>query len=71
MREERSLSYAKQSFKRNMYKYLAGDNFENVISEYYIREDEIESLLNYIKKLVSENDYKDVIKRIEYLKENY
>ena len=71
MREERSLSYAKQSFKRNMYKYLAGDNFENVISEYYIREDEIESLLNYIKKLVSENDYKDVIKRMEYLKENY
>lgn len=71
MREERSLSYAKQSFKRNMYKYLAGDNFENVISEYYIREDEIESLLNYIKKIVSENDYKDVIKRIEYLKENY
>lgn len=71
MREERSLSYAKQSFKRNMYKYLAGDNFENVISEYYIREDEIESLLNYIKKIVSENDYKDVLKRIDYLKENY
>lgn len=71
MKEERSLTYAKQSFKRNMYKYLAGDNFESVISEYYIREDEIESLLNYIKKLVSQSDYQDVLKRIKYLKENY
>lgn len=48
--EERSLTYAKQYFKRNLGKYCADDCFESAIGEYYLREDEIESLKKYIIK---------------------
>lgn len=58
MREELSLSYAKQSFKRNMYKYSTGDNLEAVVYGYSLRKDELESLKKYALKLLPAEEWK-------------
>lgn len=50
--EERSLTYAKQYFRRNLYKYCSDDSFESAILEYYLRKDEIKKLLEYAIKVV-------------------
>lgn len=51
MKEERSLTYAKQYFKRNLYKYCDDDCFESATLEYYLRKDEITKLYEYAMKL--------------------
>lgn len=58
MREEISLTRAKQSFKRNMHKYETGDNLEGVIYQYQLREDELDSLKAYVIKLVPQDEFK-------------
>ena len=50
MKEEISLTYAKQYFKRNRYKYCDDDAFESAIIEYYLRKDEVEKLYKYVLK---------------------
>lgn len=54
MKEQISLTYAKQSFKRNLYKYSEFDNFENTVYTYHLTKEEIKKLFNYAIKLVSD-----------------
>ena len=56
--EERSLTYAKASFKRNMWKYEVGDNIEAVVYQYQLREDELDSLKAYAIKLFPNDEFK-------------
>lgn len=58
MKEELSLSYAKQSFKRNKWKYSTGDNLEAVIYYYQLRKDELDSLRKYAIKLLPNEELK-------------
>lgn len=67
--EERSLTYAKQYFNRNLGKYTAGDCFESAIGEYYLRQEEIDSLKEYVIKKYSVYE-EEINKRYEYLKNN-
>lgn len=67
MKEELSLTYAKASFKRNMYKYSTGDNLEAVVYHYQLRADELDSLKAYAIKLSPNEEFK-INWKIEQLK---
>lgn len=58
MKEELSLSYAKQGLRRNAYKYEIGDNLEAVVYQYQLREDELDSLKAYAIKLFPNDEFK-------------
>ena len=68
MKEERSLTYAKQYFKRNLYKYCDDDCFESAVLEYYLRKDEITKLYQYAIKIEHVNK-EQVTRRYERLME--
>lgn len=71
MREELSLTYAKQYLKRNIGKYEPGDAFESAIGEYYLRQDEIDKLFEYAMKTIKYESYKkEIQRRYEFLKES-
>ena len=69
MKEQVSLTYAKQNFKRNIFKYGVDLSFENAILEYYLNKEEIKNLYEYAIKNVemSERDKYN----INYLLEQY
>ena len=56
MKEEISLTYAKQSFKNNKIKYGVGGAFENSILEYNLRSEEIKKLYEYAVKKVEQKE---------------
>ena len=51
MKQEITLKNAKQNFKNNMHKYSFEENLENVIYNYYLKDNEIEELKRYANKL--------------------
>lgn len=51
MKEQVSLSYAKQCYKRNIVKYGESASFENAILTYYLSKEEIISLYKYALKV--------------------
>ena len=53
MKDQRSLTYAKQNFKRNIYKYGEFSSFENAVLTYYLNKEEIENLKEYATKIVT------------------
>ena len=55
MKQEVTLKNAKQNFKKNMYRYSFEENLENVIYNYYLREEEIKELRRYANKLLGGN----------------
>ena len=67
MREQISLTYAKQSFKNNISKYGVGGAFENSILEYNLQKEEIKSLYKYASKKVNTKE----ITQINNILENY
>lgn len=57
MKEERSLTYAKQSFKRNIDKYSIAESLLVAIYENGLRIDELDSLKEYAIKLLPNDEY--------------
>ena len=57
MKEERSLTYAKQSFKRNIDKYSIAESLLVAIYENGLRIDELDSLKEYAIKLLPNDKY--------------
>jgi hypothetical protein len=53
MKEQISLTYAKQNYKRNELKYGVVSAFENAILEYYLQKEEIKSLYEYVLKITN------------------
>lgn len=51
MREQVSLSYAKQCYKRNILRYGESASFENAILTYYLNKEEITNLYKYALKV--------------------
>lgn len=66
MKEELSLTRAKQYYRRNIWKYGADQSFECAILEYYLRSDEVEKLYKYAmdhKELIATEAELNIIER--------
>lgn len=56
MKEQISLTYAKQNFKRNQFKYGVESAFENAILTYNLQNEEITKLYEYVIKNANVNN---------------
>ena len=56
---EKSLTYAIAKAKKNIYnnKYSKLENVLDAMYQYYIREDEVETMIKSINKWLAKNDY--------------